>query len=123
MLLKLLTSDGHEIDAPTHLAQHSVLLRNMLEDVDVPSDAVEVVSAPCVSAETLGRVLDLTRQLEACGKVLPADLPSEREPLFALTAAADYLQIDALRDAGVLAIARLIPGQSPAQLQAMFGLA
>lgn len=121
MSLKLLTSDGHEIDAPKHLAKHSMLVRNMLEDIR--PDTAEVVPVSNVSAETLGRVLELTRQLEACRSVLPADLPHEQGALFALTAAADYLQIDALRDAGMRAIARMIPGLSPAELQAMFGLA
>ncbi|KAJ3026457.1 UNVERIFIED_CONTAM: hypothetical protein HDU68_005632 [Siphonaria sp. JEL0065] len=141
-MVKLTSSDAHEFTVERAVAERSVLLKNMLEDVGDSDDSP--IPLPNVNAVILKKVLEYCEH----HKTDPLPNPDEdkdnldpgrrraddieewdadfikvdNEILFEIILAANYLDIKALLDLGCKSVANMIKGKTAQEIRDMFNI-
>ncbi|BFZ61146.1 hypothetical protein YB2330_002205 [Saitoella coloradoensis] len=145
--VKLSTSDNEEFIVDRDIAERSVLIKNMLEDV---GDATEIpIPLPNVSANVLKKVLEYSTHhrndpipdpsssssndpsdetMSSRKKSTDIDewdvkfMQVDQEMLFEIILAANYLDIKGLLDVGCKTVANMIKGKSPEEIRKTFNI-
>jgi len=139
-MVLLVTSDNENFNVDKDVAERSVLIKNMLEDV---GESDQPIPLPNVSASVLRKVLEYCEHHR--GEPLPAaDADSnqdearkrttdigewdqkfitvDQEMLFEIILAANYLDIKPLLDVGCKTVANMIKGKSPEEIRKLFNI-
>ncbi|KAI9799697.1 MAG: hypothetical protein M1825_004432 [Sarcosagium campestre] len=134
----LTSSDNVEMTVDRAVAEKSVLIRNMLEDI---GDAVttETIPIPNVNEPVLKKVIEWCAQNKDNPNVADDELDSrkksseisewdqkfmqvDQEMLFEIILAANYLDIKGLLDVGCKTVANMIKGKSPEEIRKTFNI-
>ncbi|KAI8372783.1 E3 ubiquitin ligase complex SCF subunit sconC [Radiomyces spectabilis] len=133
MSVRLLSSDNEEFAVEKAVAERSVLIKNMLEDVgegDAP------IPLPNVTAKVLKKVIewcehhkdDTHIQDEQERRNTDIDewdqkyMEVDQETLFDIILAANYLDIKPLLDVGCMTVANMIKGKSAEEIRRTFNI-
>ncbi|KAG0166932.1 suppressor of kinetochore protein mutant [Apophysomyces sp. BC1034] len=133
MSVHLLSSDNEEFPVDKEVAERSVLIKNMLEDIG-ESDAP--IPLPNVTAKVLRKVIDWCEHHRE--DPLPQDdqerrstdidewdqkyMEVDQETLFDIILAANYLDIKPLLDVGCKTVANMIKGKSAEEIRRTFNI-
>ncbi|KAI8084508.1 E3 ubiquitin ligase complex SCF subunit sconC [Halteromyces radiatus] len=133
MSVRLLSSDNEQFSVEKHVAERSVLIKNMLEDVG-ESDAP--IPLPNVTAKVLRKVIEWC--VHHSEDPAPADenerrtteidewdqkyMEVDQETLFDIILAANYLDIKPLLDVGCKTVANMIKGKTAEEIRKIFNI-
>jgi len=137
-IVKLQSSDDQEFEVDKAVAQMSVTIKNMLEDMEgVGSDAA--IPLPNVTGKILAKVIEYCKwHLEhptpaseekkdekRTDDIIPWDLDFckvDQATLFELILAANYLDIKPLLDLTCKTVANMIKGETPEEIRKTFNI-
>ncbi|KAF7728594.1 suppressor of kinetochore protein mutant [Apophysomyces ossiformis] len=133
MSVHLLSSDNEEFPVDKEVAERSVLIKNMLEDIG-ESDAP--IPLPNVTAKVLRKVIewcehhreDPVTQDDQDRRSTDIDewdqkyMEVDQETLFDIILAANYLDIKPLLDVGCKTVANMIKGKSAEEIRRTFNI-
>ncbi|TPX39311.1 hypothetical protein SeLEV6574_g07310 [Synchytrium endobioticum] len=139
--VRLISQDNHTFTIDKVVAERSMLLKNMLEDV---GESETPVPLPNVSGRILAKVieycshhkddpappLDEDRDAFDSSRKKTDDIDEwdatyikvDNEELFEIILAANYLDIKPLLDLGCKTVANMIKGKTPEQIREMFNI-
>jgi len=135
--IKLMSSDGATLTVDKEVAERSVLIKNMLEDVGEVEDAIPI---PNVNEAVLRKVIEwcehhkgdspTTNDDESDSRKRSTDIEEwdqkfmqvDQEMLFEIILAATYLDIKPLLDVGCKTVANMIKGKSPEEIRKTFNI-
>ncbi|KAI9221530.1 Skp1 family, dimerization domain-containing protein [Blastocladiella britannica] len=142
-MVKLVSSDNITVDVSAEAAKRSVLLSNLLEDASPEGEEV-TIPVPNVTGETLKKVFeycehhkndpmpdpkedddDLIHIKRAVERITDWDaeyVKIEKEPLFQVILAANYLDIKQLLDLGCRTVANMIKGKTTQEIRDFLGI-
>ncbi|KAI9741840.1 MAG: hypothetical protein M1834_000228 [Cirrosporium novae-zelandiae] len=135
--LTLMSSDGETITVDRAVAEKSVLIKNLLEDIPGTSEDIPI---PNVTGSVLKKVIEWCEHHKA-DPPAPNDDDSDsrkkttdieewdskfmavdQEMLFEIILAANYLDIKALLDTGCKVVANMIKGKTPEEIRKTFNI-
>ncbi|EKM55159.1 uncharacterized protein PHACADRAFT_255585 [Phanerochaete carnosa HHB-10118-sp] len=138
-MVLLVTSDNEQFVVDKEVAERSVLIKNMLEDV---GESDQPIPLPNVSSSVLKKVLEYCEHHRS--DPLPTTDSSEnddarkrttdisewdqkfitvdQEMLFEIILAANYLDIKPLLDVGCKTVANMIKGKTPEEIRKLFNI-
>ncbi|KAL1925937.1 hypothetical protein VTP01DRAFT_7215 [Rhizomucor pusillus] len=133
MSVKLISSDNEDFTVDKEVAERSVLIKNMLEDV---GDSDSPIPLPNVTAKVLRKVIewcehhrnDPVTQDEQERRNTEIDdwdqkyMEVDQETLFDIILAANYLDIKPLLDVGCKTVANMIKGKSAEEIRRTFNI-
>jgi S-phase kinase-associated protein 1 len=137
MVVKLASSEGTEYTVDRDIAEQSVLLKNMLEDVGESENAIPL---PNVTGPILQRVIewcthhrndpaptqdDDTKQQKTSDDIEEWDaefVKVDQGTLFELILAANYMDIKPLLDLTCKTVANMIKGKTPEEIRKTFNI-
>jgi S-phase kinase-associated protein 1 len=141
-IIKLESSDEQVFEVPKVIAEMSVTVKNMLEDVDADSDSP--IPLPNVKGATLAKVIEWATYHHENPEPAPAEgaAPAAKDEkrtddispwdknfcevdqpqLFELILAANYLDIKPLLDLGCKTVANMIKGKTPEDIRKTFNI-
>ncbi|KAL4800938.1 E3 ubiquitin ligase complex SCF subunit sconC [Aspergillus venezuelensis] len=135
------TSDGKHIETARDLAERSLLIKNLLDDLctqeEPPSEAIPI---PNVTENVMTKILEWS--MHHRNDPLPKEgeeddsrrkttdieewdqkfMQVDQEMLFEIILAANYLDIKALLDIGCKTVANMIKGKSPEEIRKTFNI-
>ncbi|KAJ3028433.1 UNVERIFIED_CONTAM: hypothetical protein HDU68_001659 [Siphonaria sp. JEL0065] len=135
-MVKLTSSDGQEFTIASEIANQSILIKGMLEDVGELED--QAIPLPNVTGKTLERVINYcishkddppadpeakpkpSEDIDEKDKEFMAAL--DRSEKFEIILAANYLDIKSLLDLGCKTIANMIKGKSTEEVMEALGI-
>jgi len=137
--ITLLSNDHDEIKVEKEVAERSMLIKNMMEDLG--DDALGVpVPIPNVNSQVLKKVIEWCQHHKS-DPATPADDDSDsrkkttdidewdqkfmqvdQEMLFEIILASNYLDIKPLLDVGCKTVANMIKGKSPEEIRKTFNI-
>ncbi|MCJ1310159.1 hypothetical protein MMC25_003820 [Agyrium rufum] len=135
--IKLMSSDNVEITAEREVLERSILIKNMLEDIGSPEDAIPI---PNVNEAVLKKVIEWCTHHKADPPAAADDegdsrkkttdieewdqkfMQVDQEMLFEIILAANYLDIKPLLDVGCKTVANMIKGKSPEEIRKTFNI-
>ncbi|KAF8245131.1 E3 ubiquitin ligase SCF complex, Skp subunit [Wilcoxina mikolae CBS 423.85] len=135
--IKLLSSDNTTLVVDKEVAERSVLIKNMLEDVGEVEEAIPI---PNVNEAVLKKVIEWcehhkgdspsTNDDESDSRKRSTDIEEwdqkfmqvDQEMLFEIILAANYLDIKPLLDVGCKTVANMIKGKSPEEIRKTFNI-
>lgn len=135
--IKLLSSDQATIVVDKEVAERSVLIKNMLEDV---GEVTEAIPIPNVNEAVLKKVIEwcdhhkgdspATNDDDNDSRKRSTDIEEwdqkfmavDQEMLFEIILAANYLDIKPLLDVGCKTVANMIKGKSPEEIRKTFNI-
>ena len=139
--IKLQSSDGENFSVDVAIAKKSVTIRTMLEDLgmDLENDSEEAVPLPNVTGAVLKKVLEWATEHkdDKIKKVNPEDSITwykldkfdadffkgmDKQMLFDIILAANYLEIQDLLDLGTKTVADSLRDKTPEQIRKQFGI-
>jgi len=133
----LVSSDSAEIHTTRKVAERSMLIKNMIEDLGAPEEPIPIMN---VSETVLRKVLDwcdhhkddpaTTTDEDAESRKKTTDIDDwdqkfmqvDQEMLFEIILAANYMDIKALLDVGCKTVANMIKGKSPEEIRKTFNI-
>jgi len=133
--IKLLSSDNAPITVDKEVAERSVLIKNMIEDLGEIDEAIPI---PNVNEAVLRKVIEwcehhkndppATNDDESDSRKRSTDIEEwdmkfmqvDQEMLFEIILAANYLDIKPLLDVGCKTVANMIKGKSPEEIRKTF---
>lgn len=134
-MVKLISSDDKEFTVPLEIANVSVTIKNMLEDIGETDSAIPL---PNVNALTLEKILDWCKYHQEhplpvldekdamrTDNIPPWDqdfLKLDQEKLFNLILAANYLDIKPLLELSCKTVANMIKGKTPEEIRKTFNI-
>ncbi|TKA35255.1 E3 ubiquitin ligase complex SCF subunit sconC [Friedmanniomyces endolithicus] len=136
--VKLVSSDNVEIVTERKIAERSMLIKNMIEDLGAPGE--EPIPIMNVSEAVLRKVLEWctqhkndpapTQDDDAESRKKTTDIEEwdqkfmqvDQEMLFEIILAANYMDIKALLDVGCKTVANMIKGKSPEEIRKTFNI-
>ncbi|TKA74302.1 E3 ubiquitin ligase complex SCF subunit sconC [Friedmanniomyces simplex] len=136
--VKLVSSDNVEILTERKIAERSMLIKNMIEDLGAPGE--EPIPIMNVSEAVLRKVLEWctqhkndpapTQDDDADSRKKTTDIEEwdqkfmqvDQEMLFEIILAANYMDIKALLDVGCKTVANMIKGKSPEEIRKTFNI-
>jgi len=135
--VKLFSSDEQEFEVSLEVAQTSVTIKNMLEDMD--SMAPDVIPLPNVTGKILGKVIEYAKyhlehptpvseekkEEKRTDDIIPWDqefCKVDQATLFELILAANYLDIKPLLDLTCKTVANMIKGKTPEEIRKTFNI-
>ncbi|CAE6442298.1 unnamed protein product [Rhizoctonia solani] len=140
-MVVLVTSDNEQFNVDKDVAERSVLIKNMLEDV---GESDQPIPLPNVSSSVLKKVLEYCehhraeplptaetdnnaddprkRQVSEIGEWDQKFIQVDQEMLFEIILAANYLDIKALLDVGCKTVANMIKGKTPEEIRKLFNI-
>ncbi|KAF2756004.1 E3 ubiquitin ligase SCF complex, Skp subunit [Pseudovirgaria hyperparasitica] len=134
------TSDGIEIRVDREVAERSVLIKNLLEDLGPEAAEQGAIPIPNVNEAVMRKVLEWCEQHkkdppaaaddDADNRKKTTDIDEwdqkfmqvDQEMLFEIILAANYLDIKALLDVGCKTVANMIKGKSPDEIRKTFNI-
>ncbi|KAL5342989.1 E3 ubiquitin ligase complex SCF subunit sconC [Aspergillus crustosus] len=134
--LTFISSDEKSIDVPRDVAERSLLIKNMLEDL---GEATEPIPIPNVTENVLVKVIewcthhrndppsaadedDSRRKTTDIEEWDQKFMQVDQEMLFEIILAANYLDIKPLLDIGCKTVANMIKGKSPEEIRKTFNI-
>lgn len=136
----LQSNDGVTIEVDRAVAERSVLIRNMLEDLGDEGIGNQAIPIPNVNEAVLKKVIEWCDH-HRNDPVQPADeeadtrkkttdieewdqkfMQVDQEMLFEVILAANYLDIKPLLDVGCKTVANMIKGKSPEEIRKTFNI-
>lgn len=136
--IMLTTSDGIDIEVERQVAERSILIKNLLEDLG--ADSGEPIPIPNVNEQVMRKVLEWCEQHKKDPPASADDdsdsrkkstdidewdqkfMQVDQEMLFEIILAANYLDIKALLDVGCKTVANMIKGKSPDEIRKTFNI-
>ncbi|BCS03935.1 SCF ubiquitin ligase subunit skpA [Aspergillus luchuensis] len=135
-MLTFISGDGVHIECERDVAERSLLIKNMLEDL---GDANEEIPIPNVNEAVLKKVIEWCRHHkndppstgeEDDSRRKTTDIDEwdqkftqvDQEMLFEIILAANYLDIKGLLDVGCKTVANMIKGKSPEEIRKTFNI-
>ncbi|KAL1608645.1 hypothetical protein SLS59_001835 [Nothophoma quercina] len=136
--VKLVTSDNAEMDVDRQVAERSILIKNLLEDLGGDND--EAIPIPNVNEAVMKKVLEwcehhrndppASQDDDSDSRKKSTDIDEwdqkfmqvDQEMLFEIILAANYLDIKALLDVGCKTVANMIKGKSPDEIRKTFNI-
>ncbi|KAF9366658.1 MAG: Skp1 family, dimerization domain-containing protein [Benniella sp.] len=133
----LTSSDGKSFKVDKEVAERSILIKNMIEDV---GESDSPIPLPNVSSNVLQKVIDYCdhHRNDPIQVTDETDDPRKRsndieewdlkfmqvdqEMLFEIILAANYLDIKPLLDVGCKTVANLIKGKTPEEIRKLFNI-
>jgi S-phase kinase-associated protein 1 len=132
----LTSSDGVDITVDRDVAERSILIKNMLEDLGESDEAIPI---PNVNEVVLKKVIewcthhkndppstgdddDSRRKTTDIDEWDQKFMQVDQEMLFEIILAANYLDIKALLDVGCKTVANMIKGKSPEEIRKTFNI-
>lgn len=116
-----LTQDRIEFKVPRQITRCSVLLRHLLDDLD----NVEHTPLPNVNSSILALIIEYmtldSSATEGDDRWQDQFILRNQDQLFEIIAAANYLDIKPLVDAGCKKVAGMLVGRTPQELGLLFG--
>ncbi|KAK9456370.1 E3 ubiquitin ligase [Dipodascopsis uninucleata] len=137
-MITLVSSDGESFEVEKDVAERSVLIKNMIEDVGDSNDMP--IPLPNVSANVLKKVLEWCKHHKNDPTPVNEDdsdtrkkstdinewdqkfMQVDQEMLFEIILAANYLDIKALLEVGCKTVANMIKGKSPEEIRRTFNI-
>ncbi|MCJ1472804.1 hypothetical protein MMC13_001453 [Lambiella insularis] len=137
--ITLKSSDNVEMTVDKEVAERSVLIKNLLEDVGDGS-TTEAIPIPNVNESVLKKVIEwcthhrsdppATNDDDSDSRKKTTDIEEwdqkfmqvDQEMLFEIILAANYLDIKALLDVGCKTVANMIKGKSPEEIRKTFNI-
>ncbi|KAG9941428.1 E3 ubiquitin ligase SCF complex, Skp subunit, partial [Aureobasidium melanogenum] len=134
----LVSSDGVNIQTDRIIAERSMLIKNMIEDLGTPGE--EPIPIMNVSEAVLRKVLEWCdhhkkdpppeKDEDAESRKKTTDIEEwdqkfmqvDQEMLFEIILAANYMDIKALLDVGCKTVANMIKGKSPEEIRKTFNI-
>jgi len=138
-MITLTSSDGIDITVERVVAQRSVLIKNLLDDL-APESTNEPIPIPNVNEAVLKKVMEWCEHHKADPPTASDDdsdsrkkstdieewdqkyMQVDQEMLFEIILAANYLDIKALLDVGCKTVANMIKGKSPEEIRKTFNI-
>ncbi|KAH7868108.1 SCF ubiquitin ligase [Lentinula edodes] len=140
-MIVLKTSDNETFNVDREVAERSVLIKNMLDDIGEDSD--QAIPLPNVNSSVLKKILEYCEHHR--GEPLPAAdadqsqdetrkrttdisewdqkfITVDQEMLFEIILAANYLDIKSLLDVGCKTVANMIKGKTPEEIRKLFNI-
>ncbi|KAJ5645595.1 hypothetical protein N7507_011606 [Penicillium longicatenatum] len=123
--ISLMSSDDALVTVERAVAERSILIKNMLEDLgerDRPQESDRVVRSPQERPPTAGDDDDNRRKTTDIDEWDQKFMQVDQEMLFEVILAANYLDIKALLDVGCKTVANMIKGKSPEEIRKTFNI-
>ncbi|MCJ1285192.1 hypothetical protein MMC26_004530 [Xylographa opegraphella] len=138
--ITLKSSDGVEMTVEKEVAERSMLIRNLLEDMSDGSTTEEAIPIANVNEAVLKKVIEwcthhrndppATADDDSDSRKKTTDIEEwdqkfmqvDQEMLFEIILAANYLDIKALLDVGCKTVANMIKGKSPEEIRKTFNI-
>jgi len=138
--ISLKSNEGVVMTVDRAVAERSVLIKNMVEDMGEEAFDTEVIPIPNVNEAVLKKVLEWcehhrndpapTNDDETDSRKKSTDIDEwdqkfmqvDQEMLFEIILAANYLDIKALLDVGCKTVANMIKGKSPEEIRKTFNI-
>ncbi|EAT83524.1 E3 ubiquitin ligase complex SCF subunit [Parastagonospora nodorum] len=136
--ISLTTSDNAVMSVPRKVAERSILIKNLLEDLG--GETSESIPIPNVNEPVMKKVLEwcdhhkddppATQDDDSDSRKKSTDIDEwdqkfmqvDQEMLFEIILAANYLDIKALLDVGCKTVANMIKGKSPDEIRKTFNI-
>ncbi|KAJ8111581.1 hypothetical protein OPT61_g5852 [Boeremia exigua] len=136
--IKLTTSDNIDLEVDRQVAERSILIKNLLEDLGGDND--EAIPIPNVNEPVMKKVLEwcehhrndppASQDDDSDSRKKSTDIDEwdqkfmqvDQEMLFEIILAANYLDIKALLDVGCKTVANMIKGKSPDEIRKTFNI-
>ncbi|EON65902.1 E3 ubiquitin ligase complex SCF subunit sconC [Coniosporium apollinis CBS 100218] len=136
-MITLTTNDGVDMTIERQVAERSILIKNLLEDVGETGEAIPI---PNVSEPVMRKVIEWCEQHkkdppasnddDSDSRKKSTDIDEwdqkfmqvDQEMLFEIILAANYLDIKALLDVGCKTVANMIKGKSPEEIRKTFNI-
>ncbi|KAI0007793.1 E3 ubiquitin ligase SCF complex, Skp subunit [Xylariaceae sp. FL0662B] len=137
--VRLQSNDDVKIDVEKIVAERSLLIKNMLEDLG-PNAEGQTIPIPNVTESVLRKVIEwcehhrhdppATNEDESDHRKKTTDIDEwdqkfmqvDQEMLFEIILASNYLDIKALLDVGCKTVANMIKGKSPEEIRKTFNI-
>jgi S-phase kinase-associated protein 1 len=137
--LKLLSSDNAEVTVDKDVAERSVLIKNMIEDIG-GEEIGAAIPIPNVNEAVLRKVIEWCEHHkndpppatdeDSDSRKKSTDIEEwdqkfmqvDQEMLFEIILAANYLDIKPLLDVGCKTVANMIKGKSPEEIRKTFNI-
>ncbi|KAF2253780.1 E3 ubiquitin ligase SCF complex, Skp subunit [Trematosphaeria pertusa] len=134
----LTTSDNADLTVEREVAERSILIKNLLEDLG--GDNAEAIPIPNVNEAVMKKVLEwcehhrkdppASQDDDSDSRKKSTDIDEwdqkfmqvDQEMLFEIILAANYLDIKALLDVGCKTVANMIKGKSPDEIRKTFNI-
>lgn len=138
--LRLATNDHAIIEVERQVAERSIVVKHMLEDIGEEAVGKEPIPLPNVNEAVLRKVLEwcehhkndpaTTGEDENDSRKKTTDIEEwdqkfmqvDQEMLFEIILAANYLDIKLLLDVGCKTVANMIKGKSPEEIRKTFNI-
>ncbi|MCJ1393050.1 hypothetical protein MMC18_005922 [Xylographa bjoerkii] len=138
--ITLRSSDGVEMTVEKEVAERSMLIKNLLEDMGDGSTTEEAIPIANVNEAVLKKVIEwcthhrsdppATADDDSDSRKKTTDIEEwdqkfmqvDQEMLFEIILAANYLDIKALLDVGCKTVANMIKGKSPEEIRKTFNI-
>jgi len=139
-IVRLTSNDGVEFSVDRSVAERSILIKNLIEDVGDGSVPKETIPIPNVNEPVLKKVIEwcekhrndpaqsAEEENDNRKKTTEIDewdqkfMQVDQEMLFEIILAANYLDIKALLDVGCKTVANMIKGKSPEEIRKTFNI-
>ncbi|KAJ4337625.1 hypothetical protein N0V87_004581 [Didymella glomerata] len=136
--IKITTSDSIDMEVDRQVAERSILIKNLLEDLG--GDNEESIPIPNVNEAVMKKVLEwcghhrndppASQDDDSDSRKKSTDIDEwdqkfmqvDQEMLFEIILAANYLDIKALLDVGCKTVANMIKGKSPDEIRKTFNI-
>jgi len=133
-LITLISSDEEEFKVAKEVAEHSVTVKNIIEDVN---DTSQPIPLPNVNGKILKKVIEYCQHYhdtpheivtDNSGKIPELDeycktfCNVEQQVLFETILASNYLDIKPLLDLTCRAVANMIRGKTPEEIKKVFNI-
>ncbi|KAF3038110.1 hypothetical protein E8E12_004513 [Didymella heteroderae] len=137
-VIKITTSDNIDMTVERQVAERSILIKNLLEDLG--GDNEESIPIPNVNEAVMKKVLEwcthhrndppASQDDDSDSRKKSTDIDEwdqkfmqvDQEMLFEIILAANYLDIKALLDVGCKTVANMIKGKSPDEIRKTFNI-
>ncbi|MCJ1373557.1 hypothetical protein MMC20_004785 [Loxospora ochrophaea] len=137
--ITLMSSDNVELTVEKEVAERSILIKNMIDDVGEQA-ITEAIPIPNVNEAVLKKVIEwcqhhksdppATADDDSDSRKKTTDIEEwdqkfmqvDQEMLFEIILAANYLDIKALLDVGCKTVANMIKGKSPEEIRKTFNI-
>ncbi|KAK8088672.1 E3 ubiquitin ligase complex SCF subunit scon-3 [Apiospora hydei] len=137
--IRLQSNDNHVMDVDKAVAERSLLIKNMLEDLG-DAAASETIPIPNVTEPVLRKVIEwcehhrgdppATNEEESDTRKRTTEIEEwdqkfmqvDQEMLFEIILASNYLDIKPLLDVGCKTVANMIKGKSPEEIRKTFNI-
>jgi S-phase kinase-associated protein 1 len=138
--IKITTSDHVNLSVDRDIAERSILIKNLMDDLGTDPDDMEPIPVPNVNEAVMKKVLEwcehhrkdppASQDDDADSRKKSTDIDEwdqkfmqvDQEMLFEIILAANYLDIKALLDVGCKTVANMIKGKSPDEIRKTFNI-